>query len=177
MLSGKNALGMLLWFLCWGGFLGMDSAQAFDEYQKKADYLLMVSDYVDWPRSPSLVFCVIGPDPLGSRLNRAMTKNKRADGRKLVSKNISSNPGGHGCNVLFVSNRLSQGAIAGILRGTGNGILTVSDAREFARRGGMIEFMYNSVNHDIRFAINQTAARKAGITLGSQLLRLARELY
>ena len=52
-----------------------------------------------------------------------------------------------------------------------SGHLTVSDAENFARRGGMIRFV--NENNKVRLRINVGAAREAGLTISSKLLRPA----
>ena len=50
-------------------------------------------------------------------------------------------------------------------------ILTVGDMPQFAASGGMIEFV--TVNNRVRFEVNVTAAERAGLTLSSELSRVA----
>jgi hypothetical protein len=51
------------------------------------------------------------------------------------------------------------------------GVLTVSDIPQFARRGGMIELVL--AGNKVRFEINVAATARAGLTLSSELLKLA----
>ena len=50
-------------------------------------------------------------------------------------------------------------------------ILTVSDTETFIQDGGMIRFITDA--NKIRFQVNLTATKDAGLTLSSKLLRLA----
>ena len=50
-------------------------------------------------------------------------------------------------------------------------ILTVSDAPRFLDEGGIVQLKL--VDNRVRFAIDATAARRAGLRLSAQLLRLA----
>lgn len=155
------------------GLAGMNSAHA-DEYDKKAEYLVKTSDYVDnWPRSATLTLCVLGPDPFGDRLDDAVRARKRADGRKLEAKRIAGNPHGAGCQVVFVSK--GAGDAAEVAKKSGKGILTVSDAQNFAKNGGMVNFVMEGAH--VRFEINEGAVKAAGIRLSAQFYQLARKLY
>ena len=59
-----------------------------------------------------------------------------------------------------------------VLRAVGQWpVLTVSDAPDFAAAGGIIGLRERTGR--IRFDINQGAAKRAGLSLSSQLLRLA----
>jgi hypothetical protein len=51
-------------------------------------------------------------------------------------------------------------------------VLTVSDAPRFAARGGMIEFVREGEH--VRFTVNVDAAKRAGLSISSRLLRVAR---
>jgi hypothetical protein len=49
--------------------------------------------------------------------------------------------------------------------------LTVSDIPQFSQRGGMIQFVLEG--NRIRFEVNLTATRRAGLSLSSELLKVA----
>ena len=53
-------------------------------------------------------------------------------------------------------------------------ILTVGEADDFLKSGGMINFI--RYDEKIRFEINNAVARKAGLTIRSKLLRLAKKV-
>ncbi len=50
-------------------------------------------------------------------------------------------------------------------------VLTVSDMPEFNRYGGMIQFVVEA--NRVRFEVNLTSAERSGLTLSSQLLKVA----
>ncbi len=53
-------------------------------------------------------------------------------------------------------------------------ILTVSDIKNFAARGGMIQFVPSGKK--VRFIINRKAMQNVGIKPSANLLRIAREI-
>jgi hypothetical protein len=53
-------------------------------------------------------------------------------------------------------------------------VLTVSDLPQFSRRGGMIQFILDG--NRVRFEVNLTPAERAGLTLSSELLKLAAKI-
>jgi hypothetical protein len=75
------------------------------------------------------------------------------------------------CRVLYISSsedsRLKE--VLGALDKAG--VLTVSDIPQFLQRGGMIQFVM--VGNKIRFEVNLTSAQDAGLTLSSELLKVA----
>jgi len=76
----------------------------------------------------------------------------------------------NGCRVLFVPSNeaLIESAVVSAERMP---LLTVSDAPDFLKRGGMIKFVLDS--NRVRFEINLAAAKTAGLNLSSELLRVA----
>ncbi|HEY8508099.1 MAG TPA: YfiR family protein, partial [Steroidobacteraceae bacterium] len=68
------------------------------------------------------------------------------------------------CNVVYIEGH-SHSVEAGAP------ILTVSDARNFASRGGVIE-LFEQGNR-LRFVVNVENARRAGLRISSMLLQLA----
>ena len=73
--------------------------------------------------------------------------------------------------ILFIS-RSERGRLGPILATLkGRSILTVSDLEDFAQDGGVICFVL--VDNKIRLRVNLDAAKQAGLTLSSKLLRPA----
>jgi hypothetical protein len=59
-----------------------------------------------------------------------------------------------------------------ILTTLGNAsVLTVSELPEFTQRGGMVQFV--SEGSRVRFEVNLVSAEHAGLTLSSELLKVA----
>jgi hypothetical protein len=146
------------------------------EYQLKAAFLFNFTRFINWPpestsNSPgSFYFCVTRLTPLGPALERFI-QGKKVYGRKPELNYISNAHHLAGCHVLFVS-QSEQQSIPGILHAVaGESVLTVGETKNFASRGGMIEFLI--VANKLRFEINLQAARRARLEISSQLLKLA----
>jgi hypothetical protein len=146
------------------------------EYQVKAVFLFNFAQFVDWPAEAfpdsdtPLVIGVLGDDPFGGVLDQTV-RDERVRGRPFQVRRYQSVDEIKVCHILFISR--SEGARpAGILAAVKpRPILTVSDADEFAERGGMIRFVTDRSR--IRLQINLEAAAAAGLTISSKLLRLA----
>ena len=149
-------------------------AEPVREYQIKAVFLFNFTQFVEWPpgafsdaRSP-FVIGVLGEDPFGTYLDDVV-RGERVDDRPLVVQRCRNTEGAAACHILFISRseapRFEQ--ILTDLRG--RNILTVGDAKDFARRGGMIRLF--TENNKIRLRINVDAAKAAGLTISSKLLR------
>jgi hypothetical protein len=151
-------------------------AQKPAEYQVKAAYLYGFGRFVEWPASATaaapkaFVVCVLGDDPFGRLLDEvaagAVMKDKPVSVQR-ISRVDESGP----CHTLFIS--ASEGARLGRILETldHRPVLTVSDAPQFAQRGGMIGFA--AEGNRVRFTVNLAAAQDAGLQLNSELLRVA----
>ena len=170
----------LLLFGFWFASLLPCHAQApgITEYQLKAAFIYNFVKFVDWPpqafpnATAPYVIGVLGDNVFGDDLEQAIT-NKIINGRKLVFTTFRSARDVTNCQVLFISasERHHFVEILKILQG--RSILTISEnSDEFIFDGGMIEFVLGN-DRRVRFRINNDAAKKAGLTISSDLLNLA----
>jgi hypothetical protein len=146
------------------------------EYQIKAAFLFNFAQFVEWPTNAfqeattPLVIGVLGEDPFGASLDETV-RGEKVNNRPLVVQRYRRVEDIETCHMLFISqserNRLEQ-----IFAGLKNrSILTVGDLDGFALRGGMIRFV--TEKNKIRLRINLPAAKAAGLTMSSKLLRPA----
>jgi hypothetical protein len=148
----------------------------FDEREVKATFLFNFAQFVDWPGASfssaqaPLVIGVLGVDPFGAILD-AVVRGEAIRNRPLAVARFDRVEDVGVCHILFVSSseEAQYERIAEALRG--RAILTVGDSTGFASGGGMIRFI--TENNRIRLRINLAAARSAGLTISSQLLRAA----
>lgn len=142
------------------------------EYEIKAAFLFNFAKFVTWPEEPpgNMMLCIIGNDPFGQALD--VLADKEVHGKPLQIRQIASAEAGAGCHILFVSrSETSQLEKLFAFFNQESGLLTVSDISNFAARGGMIELLLEG--NKVRFAINVSAARNAGLGMSSKLLQLA----
>jgi YfiR/HmsC-like len=145
------------------------------EYAIKATYLYNFARYVEWPvrsavNGDSFAICVLGQDPFGSSLDSALA-GETIDGKNVVARRISAPQDAVTCRIVFISSsedaRLKGHLTA--LRKTD--VLTVGDMPNFSQRGGMIQFVLDG--NKVRFQVNLATAEEAGLTLSSELLKVA----
>jgi hypothetical protein len=146
------------------------------EYQLKAVFLYRFTQFVDWPASafPSpespIVIGVLGRNPFAGYLQAAV-RDERVGRRRMLVQYFQRPQDVRNCQILFIS-ASEQGHLEKILADLkGQSILTVGEGKDFALRGGMIQFVTEQ-NH-IRFRINLGAARAAHLQISSKLLELA----
>lgn len=144
------------------------------DYQVKAVYLINFARFVAWPdkagmQQDSFTICVLGPDPFGRTLDTVLAGEKIA-GKSVVARRISTPQESIDCRILFMSS--AEGSMNQMVEAASKqGVLTVSDMPHFANRGGMIQFVTDDKR--VRFEVNLTAAQRAGLTLSSELLKVA----
>jgi hypothetical protein len=145
------------------------------DYDVKAAYLYNFGRFVEWPdsaatKSDSFNVCVLGQDPFGPALDATLA-GETIGGKNVTARRISSPQEAVNCRILFMSSeegsRLSK-IMEALDRGS---VLTVSDMPQFSQRGGMIQFVLEGKK--VRFEVNLTAVQRAGLTLSSELLKVA----
>ena len=139
------------------------------EYRVKAAYLYNFVRFVEWPpaaRQGPVTICIVGSNPFGDVLSDTI-RGETHEGRALTMRVVTS--ADSDCAVLFVP----RGAGMPSLRATqGSPTLTVGESPSFIEDGGIVNFVREGAN--VRFEINEEAARRAGLRISSRLLRLAR---
>jgi len=146
------------------------------EYQVKAAYLYNFGRFVEWPakvraaKDGPFTICVLGQDPFGPTLN-AVLADETIAGKSVVTERIPKPEDAVKCQILFISSsediQLKQ-----ILEALDNtSVLTVSDMPQFSRRGGMVQFVLDG--NRVRFEVNLVPTEHAGLTVSSELLKLA----
>jgi hypothetical protein len=147
------------------------------EYPVKAAFLLNFTKFVEWPPrafdnpTAPLNICILGDDPFGRILDQ-IVEGEIVNGRKLAVERIRRAPAPKACQVLFFAK--SEKDVPAAIEAAGDGVLTVSDQEGFVREGSIISFVVQG--RHVRFDINQRAASKAGLSLSSRLLNVARSV-
>lgn len=148
----------------------------FNEREVKAVFLFNFVQFVEWPlegfsdsRAPFIIG-VLGDDPFGHLLDDVV-RGETVKNRTLIAQRFERVEDIKTCHVLFISASESQAydRILAALRG--HPTLTVGETEGFAARGGMIRFI--TERNRVRLRVNVSAAKAAGLTISSNLLRPA----
>ncbi len=167
-------LGAALLFTC---FAGTVQAQ-YNPGEIKGEFVERFTRFTEWPASSSetdttepFVVVIVGKCSFGRYVVSAFS-GRRVKGRKPLVKVLSQGARIPECQVLVIaeseSSRLSQ-----IVQSLGDRpVLTVANAKGFARRGVQI----NLYEHDgfVRFEVNLKAAKAAGLRISSRMLKHAK---
>ena len=169
----RSGIALLLALLC----ATVTHAQTqVSEVSLKSAFLYKFIHYTDWPDealgalADPIAICVIEQEALAQALEAAVA-GRTTHERTVIVRRLAHPDEIGGCHVLFVG-ALASPALEQVLGHTSSQpILTIGDAEGFARRGGMINFTRRGAR--LGFEINRGSVRRAGLSLSSQLLKLA----
>jgi hypothetical protein len=145
-------------------------------YDVKAAYLLNFGRFLRLDGVPSASrrttfdICVLGHDFMGHLLDD-IAANQTIDDRAVRVLRVGDAYGAKDCDIVFLSLDEGDGIPLDLDAIGKSDVLTVSDAPDFLKYGGMIQF----VNEDnrVRFEVNLDAVNRTHIVLSSELLRVA----
>lgn len=180
LLKTLVVIGLCTAFGMIGGAAAQDESKASSqelerEYLIKAAFLYNFAKFTQWPEEAfsgpqaPLRICVLGADPFGAALDSIVGKS--VQNREVVTARLAAGSDASGCHLLFVAES-EQDRLSGILEGlVVRPILTISDMKDFAKSGGMINLKV--AENRIKFSINLGVARDAALNFSSRLLNLA----
>lgn len=147
-----------------------------DEQRLKAAFVFRFPQFVTWPPPATtgrntLEICVTASSATADAL-RDLTSGESLNGRRLVVREDPAEQALASCHVLMLAGgQPNRGVMARVATLP---ILTVGDSATFLDDGGIIQLKV--VDRRVRFEISMPAAARAGVTLSSQLLRLAADV-
>jgi hypothetical protein len=146
------------------------------EYDLKAAFIFHFAEFIDWPATAfaapgePMTIGILGDDPFGESLDQIVA-NETVNGRRLQIRRYDSAAQADSCQIVFISPSERDRMSHVVHRISRPGLLTVGDTNDFAKRDGVIGFV--QTGERIRLRINLPAARAAGLTISSKLLRQA----
>ncbi len=128
--------------------------------------------FVSWPsQGTTLRFCIVGETPLVDYLEVFSGKSVS---NKVIMVTKTDPKDTKDCQAIFIGKLapLQKEKLLKTLKG--KAVLTISDQKSFTKEGGIIELFLEGKK--LRFKVNYTAAKEAGLKISSRLLRLAKEV-
>lgn len=140
----------------------------------KAAFVYRIALFVEWPQEPAgsnrpFQVCVLGVDN-GWSTAFSTIEGKKVQGRAVaLVRVLARGDEARACHVAVLADsdpsRLAE---------LPAGVLTIGDAKGFARAGGMVGFVREGTQ--LRFDINREAAQRAQLRLSAELLKVARSV-
>jgi YfiR/HmsC-like len=176
--GSRGLLGVVVVLLAFGsdGRVARADDPATLELAVKATFLYKFQPFVTWPEgafaAPGSPFnlCIVGGHPFGDLLDRAVA-GQQTQGHPIAVLRLPLLTADAHCQMIYIAStdaRAAQELEAAI---AGQPILTVTDNITDDTARGMIDFVI--VDNKVRFAIDNAAAVKAGLSISSKLLSLA----
>jgi hypothetical protein len=173
------ALGALL---C-GAVLSLTAAaeaSSAKEYELKAAYIYNFTKFTRWPQgsfaadTAPLVIGIVGNDDVARVLQR-LVEGRTASGREVRVLVRTADEGAQGLHVIYIdsSQEPQLDKLAAALASPG--LMTVGESERFMTLGGMVRFVVEGDR--LAFEISTAATQRAGLSLSSQLLMLARIVH
>lgn len=176
-MSGLRSV--LLWMLA-GTCCCAWTQKPVSEYRLKAQILIQILPYVQWPKEeaePGRAFnlVVLGKSPFGDDLDdqaRSRTVGKRPIRIRYVTRMVDVGP----CEAVFICQSESSmvGKIANWARA--NKILTIGDDSAFLDKGIMMNLILENEarkRSSVKLAVNMEEAKAGGFLISSRLLAFA----
>jgi hypothetical protein len=139
----------------------------------KSEFVLRFPEFVEWPapandRRP-LSLCLSPAHPFGQSVQTSAIGQARA--KQITVRELRDQESVRTCDVIYVApaDLPLLDTVADLP------ILTIGDQPNFCQRGGMINLRV--IDGRVRFEIDLSRARRSGLKLDSQLLRLASKVY
>ena len=149
----------------------MTRAYAIQADDLKVAFLYNFAKYVEWPvNTPegTISICTYGSPPGALKT----IEQKNVKGKTVQTKYLSDAGAATSCQIVFVRSGPQAARILAAVKGAS--VLTVGEEEGFLDNGGIINFKLTG--EKIGFDINATLARANGLTISSQLLKLADEV-
>lgn len=140
----------------------------------KAALIYNFAKFAEWPALPAdapIAACVVGDDRIAAALVETV-RGQQIAGHGIEVTRPQDVGGWRTCHLLYIADAAIGRSAGGIDTITSLPVLTISDGKDFARAGGIIELYIDAGR--MRFAINVDAANRSGLHLSSRLLGLAK---
>lgn len=150
-------------------------AQDVTEPSLKAAFIYNFAKFTEWPQdvlpgTAPFTACVLEDAPIADALERSV-KGRQLSGRGISVSRVTLEGPLRSCHLLYVS-RVTAARVSEIVAAVhGAPVLTISDADDFARLGGIAHMFVE--NGKMRFNLNLELARRSRLQLSSKLLVLA----
>ena len=169
--AAAAALAAALALAC-GVAAAQHAATAEDDI--KATFLFNFTKFVEWPpgeRAGTFRICTVADPPFNAALDRTLA-GELAAGRPIVRTTPATPDAARACEMLFLGRMDAARAERWVAAVRGAPVLVVGETPAAWDRGAQITFVVD--DNRVRFDVNLDAAARAGLTISSKLLRVAR---
>ncbi len=161
---------LVIFLIC--GLSSAKAAEITKADKVKAAIVYKLTKFISWPeKKQTLTLCVIGQGAINSEIFKINHKFSLARRISVTHKHPNASLGKL-CDLIYIHNTKSDQISAVVNKLRNKPVLTISDSKNFANQGGVIELF--RAGSRIRFAINKNVAQNTGLTINPQLMGLAK---
>ncbi len=154
------------------------SVSASSEYQIKAVFIEKFTRFIKWPPEKSMdnlkqpfVIGVVGQDYFATLMKKVYADQK-IRGKAVIVKTIYRLNQISDCHLLFIGKSYASKLSSILAQTKHQPIVTVADTQGFAEQGVLVNLIIKQ--QKMRFEINQSAVRRAGLKMSYVLLKMAK---
>jgi hypothetical protein len=144
-----------------------------DETTVKALFIYNFTKHIEWPKGKingKFMIGVLGNSPVFEKLS-SILKDRKIKDLPVEIKRIAGNDQVESCDILFIAKAESDRFKDINEKSDCYGVLIITEEKDMAKKGSCI----NIIRQDerMKFEINDSAVRKEGLKVSSQLYELA----
>ena len=142
----------------------------------KAAFLFNFTQFVEWPGAALAAaapfrICVVADPAFAAAVDRTIS-GESVGGHPIARTSPASPDAARGCQILFVGRQEGERLERWMAAVKGTPVLVVGESRAAFEHGAHINFVVE--NNRVKFDVNKDGATRAGLTISSKLLRVAR---
>jgi hypothetical protein len=143
----------------------------------RAAFIFNFAKFTEWPiatigDNDPISLCVVDDDEEASDMFRRVVKGRSVGTHGLAVRTRALDDNLSECQVVYAPDLDAKSATALLTQVADSPVLTISDYDQFARMGGVANFIVE--DGMIRFAINVESTQRARLKVSSRLLTLAK---
>lgn len=143
----------------------------------KAAFLFNFTQFIEWPAAAGTTepfnICVVADPAFGAAIDRTVA-GESVGHRAIVRSTPASPDAARSCQILFIGRQERERVERWIAAVQGLPVLIVGESRPAWDAGAHINFVVES--NRVKFDVNRDAAGRAGLSISSKLLRVARNV-
>ncbi|MBI3501466.1 MAG: YfiR family protein [Bacteroidetes bacterium] len=156
-------------------FIGGKSEKVFSQDKDYKAYTLFLYNfikYVEWPpdEKNEFIIGVAGDSPIQKEL-QVLSENKKAKGKKIIVKIISSAEEAASCNLIYIPSQKSSMLKLIAEKTKGKPVLIVAEREGLAKKGAAISFVVEE-DDALKFDINKSALDSQSLKVANVLMQL-----
>lgn len=144
-----------------------------DEYAIKGMFVYNFTKYIDWSNSTqgaNFSIAVYGKSAIYQSLQQ-IASNKKINNKSIVVRQVTHAHEAMDCQIIFIP-RTNNPVLHETIEVLGSkGILIITEDKDMALKGSCINII--TIDGKIKFELNETAVRRDGLKVASQLESLA----